>query len=93
MERTDMSKSCPRGPEHEREQPGDLDVRPSWIRRRLSLRIFGWSQALFSLARGAGSKAELDALLAALPLYEWMHTSITPLLEHPNGSAGNRAIA
>jgi muconolactone delta-isomerase len=32
----------------------------------------------------AGSEAELDALLVALPLYEWMRTAITPLAEHPN---------
>ena len=32
----------------------------------------------------AGSKAELDGLLGALPLYEWMRTSITPLVQHPN---------
>src|SRR5437870_2358716 len=32
----------------------------------------------------AGSKAELNGLLGALPLYEWMRTSITPLVQHPN---------
>jgi len=32
----------------------------------------------------AGSKADLDGLLGALPLYEWMCTSITPLVQHPN---------
>jgi muconolactone D-isomerase len=32
----------------------------------------------------AGSKAELDGLLAALPLYEWMCISITALVQHPN---------
>ncbi len=32
----------------------------------------------------ADSKAELLDLLGALPLYEWMHTSITPLHQHPN---------
>jgi muconolactone delta-isomerase len=32
----------------------------------------------------ASSKAELDELVRALPLYEWMHTSITPLVPHPN---------
>jgi muconolactone D-isomerase len=36
----------------------------------------------------AASKAELDGLLGALPLYEWMHTSITPLVAHPNDPAG-----
>ena len=48
----------------------------------------------------AGSKAELNGLLGALPLYEWMRMSITPLVQHPNdpmrserspnGSAGGR---
>ena len=32
----------------------------------------------------AGSKAELNGLLGALPLYEWMRMSITPLVQHPN---------
>jgi muconolactone D-isomerase len=32
----------------------------------------------------ADSLAELDGLLRALPLYEWMRTSITPLVRHPN---------
>ena len=32
----------------------------------------------------AGSTAELDALLGALPLFDWMHISITPLFRHPN---------
>ena len=39
----------------------------------------------------ADSPAELDGLLRALPLYEWMHTSITPLLQHPNDPGGTRA--
>jgi muconolactone D-isomerase len=41
----------------------------------------------------AGSRAELDGLLGALPLYEWMRTSITPLLPHPNDPIGVRVIA
>jgi muconolactone D-isomerase len=32
----------------------------------------------------AGSKKELEELLGALPLYEWMRVSITPLGQHPN---------
>jgi muconolactone D-isomerase len=32
----------------------------------------------------ARNKAELDALLGALPMYEWMEISITPLVQHPN---------
>jgi muconolactone delta-isomerase len=35
----------------------------------------------------AASRAELEGLLAALPLYEWMHTFITPLVQHPNDPA------
>src|ERR1700724_2342540 len=35
----------------------------------------------------AGSEAELDGLLRALPLYEWMRISITPLDQHPNDPA------
>ena|SRR5437016_5634036 len=41
----------------------------------------------------AGSKAELDGLLSALPLYEWMRTSITPLVQHPNDPMRVRVIA
>ena len=41
----------------------------------------------------AGSEAELDGLLRALPLYEWMRTSITPLVQHPNDPMRVRAIA
>jgi muconolactone delta-isomerase len=41
----------------------------------------------------AGSKAELDGLLGALPLYEWMRTSITPLVQHPNDPMRIRVIA
>ena len=41
----------------------------------------------------AGSRAELDGLLGALPLYEWMRTSITPLVQHPNDPMRVRVIA
>ena len=41
----------------------------------------------------AGSKAELDGLLGALPLYEWMRTSITPLVQHPNDPMRVRVVA
>jgi muconolactone delta-isomerase len=41
----------------------------------------------------AGNKAELDGLLRALPLYEWMRTCISPLVQHPNDPARIRAIA
>ena len=45
----------------------------------------------------ADSETELDGLLRALPLYEWMRVSVTPLALHPNDPArsqltdGNRA--
>ena len=51
---------------------------------------------ILSLYR-AGSETELDGLLRALPLYEWMRVSVTPLAPHPNDPArsqvtnGNRA--
>ena len=41
----------------------------------------------------ADSKAELEGLLGALPLDEWMRTSITPLVQYPNDPARIRAIA
>jgi muconolactone delta-isomerase len=44
----------------------------------------------------ASTRADIDELLGALPLYDWMRTTITPLIAHPNdptmkaptGSAG-----
>jgi muconolactone D-isomerase len=39
--------------------------------------------AVLGLYRAA-SKAELEGLLDALPLAQWMQTSITPLEKHPN---------
>ena len=41
----------------------------------------------------AGSKTELDGLLGALPLYEWMRTYITPLVQHPNDPAKTRSAS
>lgn len=41
----------------------------------------------------APSKAKLDGLLGALPLSEWMRTSVTPLMHHPNDPVETRAIA
>jgi muconolactone delta-isomerase len=40
----------------------------------------------------AGNRAELDGLLGDLPLSEWMHTSITPLVQHPNDPARVQAL-
>ena len=39
----------------------------------------------------ADSRAQLEALLDALPLSDWMHTTITLLEPHPNDPAGERA--
>src|SRR3954464_8164453 len=35
----------------------------------------------------ADGRAELDRRLAALPLYEWMNITVTPLGPHPNDPA------
>ena len=35
----------------------------------------------------AGSEAELDGLLAALPLADWLRVTVTPLEAHPNDPA------
>jgi len=39
----------------------------------------------------ADSDAQLDGLLGALPLYEWMHITVTPLEPHPNDPAAAQA--
>jgi muconolactone D-isomerase len=39
----------------------------------------------------AQSEAQLDALLRALPLYEWMTVSVTRLEPHPNDPAAAEA--
>ena len=35
----------------------------------------------------ADSEAELDGLLGALPLADWMHVTVIPLAPHPNDPA------
>ena len=47
--------------------------------------------AILGLYRADG-EAELDGLLRALPLYEWMHVTVTPLEPHPN-DPGTRTVA
>jgi muconolactone delta-isomerase len=37
----------------------------------------------------AESEGELDGLLRALPLYEWMRVSVAPLEPHPNDPAAS----
>jgi muconolactone delta-isomerase len=39
----------------------------------------------------ADRQTQLDGLLSALPLYEWMHITITPLEPHPNDPAASLA--
>jgi muconolactone delta-isomerase len=39
------------------------------------------------------SSSELDALLRALPLYEWMSVTVTPLEHHPNDPAAAQRSA
>jgi muconolactone delta-isomerase len=39
----------------------------------------------------ADSEAQLTDLLRALPLYEWMHVTVTPLEPHPNDPAATGA--
>jgi muconolactone D-isomerase len=41
----------------------------------------------------ADSERELHGLLAALPLYEWMHVTVTPLYPHPNDPAAEASTA
>jgi muconolactone D-isomerase len=39
----------------------------------------------------ADSRTHLDDLLGALPLYDWMHVTVTPLEPHPNDPAARAA--
>ena len=41
----------------------------------------------------AGSPAQLDGLLHALPLADWMHVTVTRLAPHPNDPLGAEATA
>ena len=38
----------------------------------------------------AESKAQLDGLLGALPLADWLHVTVTPLEAHPNDPAARK---
>ena len=40
----------------------------------------------------ADNKAQLDGLLGALPLADWMHVTVTPLEAHPNDPASRRRV-
>ena len=41
----------------------------------------------------AGSTAQLESLLDALPLADWMHVTVTQLAPHPNDPARAKATA
>ena len=41
----------------------------------------------------AGGTAQLDGLLDALPLADWMHMAVTRLAPHPNDPVGAEATA
>ena len=40
----------------------------------------------------ADSGAQLAGLLAALPLYDWMHITVTPLGPHPNDPVAQATV-
>ena len=40
----------------------------------------------------ADSDAQLAGLLSALPLYDWMHATVTPLEPHPNDPAPRATV-
>lgn len=40
----------------------------------------------------AESEADMDGVLRALPLYEWMRVTVTPLEPHPNDPAGQQCV-
>ena len=68
--------------------------RRSWWMKAISCGV--WKRPLSSgetsvlgLYR-AESEAELDGLLSALPLYEWMTVTVTGLEPHPNDPAAAR---
>jgi muconolactone D-isomerase len=41
----------------------------------------------------AASEAELDALLGALPLYDWMRVTVTALEPHPNDPLARTSVS
>ena len=53
---------------------------------RLWKRPLGDGATAIGLYR-ADSRAELDGLLAALPLADWLRVTVTPLESHPNDPA------
>jgi muconolactone D-isomerase len=53
------------------------------------VRVWRREGKVFGLYR-AQSRSELDGLLGALPLYDWMQVAVTPLEPHPNDPAAAR---
>jgi muconolactone delta-isomerase len=41
----------------------------------------------------ADNEPQLAGLLRALPLYDWMHITITPLEPHPNGPVPQQTVS
>jgi muconolactone D-isomerase len=41
----------------------------------------------------ADSEQQLAGLLAALPLYDWMHITVTPLKPHPNDPVSEATVS
>ena len=41
----------------------------------------------------ADSEAQLAGLLGALPLYDWMHITVTPLEPHPNDPVRQETVS
>jgi muconolactone delta-isomerase len=56
-----------------------------------NLPVAGGETRILGLYRADG-EAELEGLLRALPLYEWMDVTVAPLEPHPN-DPGTRTVA
>ena len=64
-----------------RRERDDRHLHPVRNRQRAEQRIeLGSAVGLYA----ASSQAELDALLGALPLADWMQMTVIPLTPHPN---------
>jgi muconolactone delta-isomerase len=48
--------------------------------------VGGGRAEVLSLYR-ADNRSQLDGVLTAVPLYDWMHITVTPLEPHPNDPA------
>jgi muconolactone D-isomerase len=54
------------------------------------IRVWRNGDKILGLYR-ADTEAHLDGLLAALPLYDWMHLTVTALQPHPSDPAAVQA--